>query len=94
MVTEFGRGRNTVAAECGKQTSLYEKLKHKSYLWKTHDSQVQWWVEQPFHITLGSYRTEQVDQKNVDEIREAFENELNNRTYGYKDLLPVSLANL
>ena len=94
VVTEFGRGRNTVAAECGKQKSLYKKLKHKSDLWKTRDSQVHWWVEQPFHITLGSYRTEQVDQKSVDEIREAFENELNNRTYDHNDLLPVSLANL
>ena len=94
VATEFGRGQNTVAAKCDKLYLLNNKLEAKVRTWKKRHSQVSWRVEDTFHITLGSYKTQQAHQKSVDDIREAFENELNNRTYGHNDLLPVSLANL
>ena len=101
VATDFGRGNNTVAARCrvNPYTYFVNTLKDFKIKWESayrNYPKVEWRVETNFHITLGSYKKEQVDDPRVylPIVREAFEKKLKDRTYGHNDLLPVSLANL
>ena len=98
VATDFGRGNNTVAARCRVYPYTYfvHTLRDNKIKWESAYPKVEWKVETNFHITLGSYKKEQVDDPRVylPIVREAFEKKLKDRTYGHNDLLPVSLANL
>ena len=95
VATDFGRGKNLVVAKCNLQPygRFVDTMRDYKTKWKCEFPEVEWRLETNFHITLGSYRTQQVRKKDLEHIRNEFEKGLNNNTYCHSDLFPVTLAN-
>ena len=96
VATNFGSSETTVVAKCNvyDYKKFFDDLMYeKDTGWKQTVPYVNWWVENPFHITLGTYKKKLATPTDEQRIRKAYENELTSSSFD-RNNLTLAVANV